>query len=191
MTKNSINKKFSMYLKEVIGNLSAREVAKRVQRLCPNNKAMQISQPYLTGILNGDKPPPSPPKLKALSLATGENYETMLFHAGYLDRDPTASPRTWDKETHLDLFLKSLTDQKIPEELKQALEKAFTLILEQDELIKNPQRNITRLTQDILKNAYLLACDLGPLSKPQTTVLHNNIDGIIQMARSWRENERK
>lgn len=125
----SENKEFGQYLRNLreTRDLSSRMVEEKAQRLFPNDSHHQISQGHLTQIERGDKPPPHPLKLKALSQVYGENYEFMLFKAGYLDRNPVTEPQHWGKHIIRDLYFEQLAQSKnrssLSEEEKKSLEK--------------------------------------------------------------------
>ena len=115
--------------------MSARMVEDKVHRLYPDdNKHYHISQGHLTQIERGEKPPPFPLKLKALAKVYGENYEIMLYKAGYLDKNPATEPNEWSQQTIRDLyfdeFMRLRKKRGLTEAEKLSLEKVIENVIE-------------------------------------------------------------
>jgi len=114
--------------------MSSRMVEEKVRRLYPDDKHYHISQGHLTQIERGEKPPPFPLKLKALAKVYGENYEIMLYKAGYLDKNPATEPNEWSQQTIRDLYFDEFTrirkKRALTESEKQSLEKIIENVLE-------------------------------------------------------------
>lgn len=134
-------KGFGVYLRNLRESreLSARVVEDKVRRLFPNDKHYHISQGHLTQIEREEKPPPFPLKLKALAKVYGENYEMMLYKAGYLDKNPAKEPNQWTADVIRDLYFDQFTESRkkrtLTESEKQSIEKVIENVI--DTLVKD------------------------------------------------------
>lgn len=131
MTKENTKDSFGSYLKDLRSarDLTIREVADKTVKLFPNNKHAQVSHSYLT-YLEKDKFIPPPSRLKALAKAYSENYEFMLYKAGYLDRNPFKPMEELDTDALWDYCFQSVVNAKktrpLTEEEKKALKQMLT-----------------------------------------------------------------
>lgn len=114
--------------------MSARMVEEKVRKLYPDDKHYHISQGHLTQIERAEKPPPFPLKLKALAKVYGENYEIMLYKAGYLDKNPATEPNEWSQQTIRDLYFDEFArlrkKRTLTETEKLSLEKVLENVIE-------------------------------------------------------------
>lgn len=132
------NNTFGEYLRNLRESreMSARMVEDKVHRLYPDeaDKHYHISQGHLTQIERGEKPPPFPLKLKALAKVYGENYEIMLYKAGYLDKNPATEPNEWSQQTIRDLYFDEFTRMRkkrsLTETEKISIEKVIENVVE-------------------------------------------------------------
>lgn len=99
---------FGSYLLNLRTNrrLTAREVEEKTTELFPDDKTLHVSSSYLTRVENGKVKKISPDKLKALSQVYGENYNFILFKAGYLDKNPFKNKK--DLQTLRDEYFDAL-----------------------------------------------------------------------------------
>lgn len=131
MAKEKIKDSFGSYLKDLRSarDLTIREVADKTIKLFPDNKHAQVSHSYLT-YLEKDKFIPPPSKIKALALAYSENYEFMLYKAGYLDRNPFKPMEELDANVLWDYCFQSLVSTKKTRPLTEEEKKSLKQMLE-------------------------------------------------------------
>lgn len=101
--------------------------------LAPDNKKAWISSAHLVHVEKGNALPPSPEKLLSLSKIYGENYEFMLYKAGYLPKNPLKGPKDWTPKMIRDHYFESLTTSKkrraLTEEEKSSVEKVIENVI--------------------------------------------------------------
>ena len=110
-----------------------RAVAEKTAELFPDDKKAQISPANLVHVEKGNALPPAPEKLRSLAKVYGENYELILYKAGYLDRNPFKESRASDHETLRDRYFDSLAKAKkrrpLSEDEKRSIEKMIENVM--------------------------------------------------------------
>lgn len=120
---------FGAYLRQLRQSreLTVRGVAKKTMEAAPDNKKAWISSAHLVHVEKGNSLPPSPEKLRSLAKIYGENYEFMLYKAGYLPQNPLKGPEDWTHKMLRDRYFENLTTSKkrrgLTEEEKNSVEK--------------------------------------------------------------------
>ncbi len=97
---------FGIYLRHLRESreLNLRAVEEKIIKLFPDDKHAHLSHSHLNQIEKDNASPPSPLKLKSLAKIYGENYEFMLYKAGYLERNPLAGPEEWPSDIIRDFY---------------------------------------------------------------------------------------
>ena len=99
MEKENTEETFGAYLRRLRESreMTIRGVEDKILKLFPNSGHAHVSYSHLNKIEKDISPPPSPAKIRSLAKTYGENYEFMLYKAGYLDRNPFTEPKDWDE----------------------------------------------------------------------------------------------